>query len=149
MPPVASLKPDPDLAEAFAADLAETPPEAPEGDAQRISKRLTLVFPPDPAAFPEREEFEERFKQLSAIENLRGEGDDSFAQLAVRARSDRELLDRLLRIYGYYDGRRHPIGQRDRAGQRRSGKCSAQRKGALRYYAGHAVQLSAPLTWAS
>jgi translocation and assembly module TamA len=102
LPPVASLEPDPDLAEAFAADLAETPPAAPEGDALRVSKRLTLVFPPDPAAFPEREEFEERFKQLSAIENLKGEGDDSFAQLAVRARSDRELLNRLLRIYGYY-----------------------------------------------
>lgn len=102
LPAVASLEPDPDLAETFAADLEEPPPAAPEGDAQRISKRLTLVFPPDPAAFPEREEFEERFKQLSAIENLKGEGDDSFAQLAVRARSDRELLQRLLRIYGYY-----------------------------------------------
>lgn len=103
LPPVVSLEPDPDLAEAFAADMEEPPPTAPEGDALRISKRLTLVFPADPEAFPEREEFEERFKQLSAIENLKGEGDDSFAQLAVRARSDRDLLDRLLRIYGYYD----------------------------------------------
>lgn len=105
MPEIVTLEPDPDLAAVFAADLAEPPPPAaPEGDAQRISKRLTLVFPPDPAAFPEREEFEDRFLQLSAIENLEGEGDDSFAQLAVRARTDRELLNRLLRIYGYYGG---------------------------------------------
>jgi translocation and assembly module TamA len=104
LPEVVSLEPDPDLAETFAADIAETPEVLPEGDSQRISKRLTLVFPPDPAAFPERREFETRFTELSAIENLRGEGDDSFAQLAVRARTDRDLLDRLLRIYGYYDG---------------------------------------------
>lgn len=107
LPQMVELEPDPDLAEAFAADMADPPPAVFEGDAERISKRLTLIFPPDPAAFPERKTFEERFRQLSAIENLEGEGDDSFAQLAVRARSDRELLNRLLHIYGYYSGDVH------------------------------------------
>jgi translocation and assembly module TamA len=104
MPEIVTLEPDPDLAEVFAADMAEPPPVVPEGDAERISKRLTLVFPPDAAAFPERKEFEERFQRMSSIENLKGEGDDSFAQLAVRARADRELLGQMLRVYGYYGG---------------------------------------------
>lgn len=104
LPEMAELEPDPDLAEVFAADMVETPPPVFEGDSEHVSKHLTLVFPPELSAFPEREEFRKRFRQLSSIENLKGEGEDNFAQLAVRARADRELLNRLLRIYGYYSG---------------------------------------------
>lgn len=104
IPAVVALEPDPDLADAFAIDIVEQPPAEHERTEAHISRRLTLSFPSDPAVFPERRDFEDRFRQMSAIETLEGEGDDSFAQLAVRARSDRALLFRLLRVYGYYAG---------------------------------------------
>lgn len=102
LPALVSLEPDPDLATAFAG--IETLPElrAPQGDIQRISSRLSLAFPLDPAQFPEREEFQDRFKGLSTIESLGG-GDDEVGEIGVRARADRDLLVKLLRIYGYYD----------------------------------------------
>jgi translocation and assembly module TamA len=61
------------------------------------------VFPPDPAQFPVRAAFVDRFRALSAIEQLADNGEGNAAQLAARARADADLLRRLLRIYGYYD----------------------------------------------
>ncbi|MEJ6676140.1 MAG: BamA/TamA family outer membrane protein [Parasphingorhabdus sp.] len=46
--------------------------------------------------------FNTRFKILSVLEQYRG-GDANFAQIRRRAQSDVELVERLLRIEGYYD----------------------------------------------
>lgn len=103
LPALASLEPDPDIAALQAAFDAMPVPVAPKGDVTRVSSRLSLAFPVDPAQFPERDEFEKRFKGLSTIETLGGSAEE-VGQLGVRARADRELLGKLLRIYGYYDG---------------------------------------------
>ena len=103
VPELVSLEPDPDLAEALKAGQGEPLPERVEGDVQQISRRLALVFPADPAVMPMRGVFAERFAALSTIKRLAGEGDDNVAQLSARARTDDNLLRRLLRIYGYYD----------------------------------------------
>ena len=70
---------------------------------ERLSDEVALAFPATDQAFPVREEFIDRFEALSTIEQLSG-SDDNIAQLAARARSDQELLDEILRAYGYYDG---------------------------------------------
>ena len=76
LPAMASLEPDPDIA-AVQAALASLPSDpAPQGDVTRLSSRLTLAFPSDPQQFPEREEFEKRFKGLSTLESLGG-GEDT------------------------------------------------------------------------
>ncbi|MEL6878828.1 MAG: BamA/TamA family outer membrane protein, partial [Pseudomonadota bacterium] len=96
------LSPDPEveaLAEIDAPDLIELP----DLDPQRISDDLILAFPTDRENFPEGTTFVERFKALSTVEELET-GDDTIAQLAARARADQDLLERLLRNYGYYDG---------------------------------------------
>lgn len=53
---------------------------------------------------PDREAFERRFHDLSALQGLGAHDPDALAQLVVRASSDRKLLEQLLRVYGYYDG---------------------------------------------
>jgi translocation and assembly module TamA len=98
LPQLAPLTPEPDI------QFAE--PEAPlpqlrEGEEVRVSSELLLVFPSDAAQFPERDEFVRRFKQLSTIEEYDAEG--SAARLAAQARQDEDLLERMLRVYGYYD----------------------------------------------
>jgi translocation and assembly module TamA len=81
---------------------AEFQPLALEGSEERISDDLLLVFPSDRSLFPQRDEFLDRFEQLSTVEELDGD-DDNLGQLAARARADEALLGRLLRVYGYYD----------------------------------------------
>ena len=76
-------------------------PPIPEGSEERISDELVLVFPSENSLFPERDEFLDRFKALSTVEEF--EDDDNIARLAAQSRSDEELLQRLLRIYGYFD----------------------------------------------
>jgi translocation and assembly module TamA len=98
LPELAPLTPEPDVR------FAE--PERPlerlrDGEEVRISSELLLVFPSDATRFPERKEFVERFKQLSTIEEY--EDNDSAARLAAQARQDEDLLERMLRVYGYYD----------------------------------------------
>ena len=77
-------------------------PPIPEGSEEQISDELVLVFPADTSLFPVRDEFLERFRSLSAVEDM--EDDDSLARLAAQARADEELLQRMLRTYGYFDG---------------------------------------------
>ncbi len=96
------LTPDPEveaLAEIDAPDLIELP----ELEPQRISDDLILAFPSDRENFPEGTSFVSRFKALSTVEELESD-DETIAQLAARARADQDLLERLLRNYGYYDG---------------------------------------------
>ncbi|WP_394730919.1 autotransporter assembly complex family protein [Altererythrobacter sp. GH1-8] len=78
------------------------PPRATIGDIIQVDDRLLLGFPDDDDAFPEKTDFVERFKALSTIEAL-GSSGENIAQLAARARADAELLQQLLRAYGYYD----------------------------------------------
>lgn len=96
------LAPEPEveaLAEIDAPDLLELPELSP----RQISDELTLAFPSDRDGFPEGTQFVDRFEALSTVEQLESD-DDTVAQLAARARADQELLQRLLRNYGYYDG---------------------------------------------
>jgi translocation and assembly module TamA len=103
LPALAALTPDADIA-AVQAALASLPAEpAIKSDVSRISARLALAYPLDPAQFPERKDFEKRFKGLSTLETLGG-GEENVGQIGVRARADREMISKLLRIYGYYDG---------------------------------------------
>ena len=104
LPAMAALTPDPDLAQAFADQPAiPTAPSQADGAITKISPQLSLVFPADKVAFPERDAIEARFRELSNVVHLAGKSDDNLAQLAVRARADRDLLQKIMRTYGYYD----------------------------------------------
>jgi len=74
-----------------AVDLAEFP----------LTETVTLAFPADPAALPEREAITARFRQLSALAQLQREA-DTIPQIIARARADADLLDEILAAYGYY-----------------------------------------------
>ncbi len=101
LPDLAGLVPETDLASLPADPEAAVAP--PVGDVATINPRLSIVLPTDLDAFPDRIAFLERFRSLSSLVALGGK-EDNVSQAAVRARTDRELLARLLRIYGYYDG---------------------------------------------
>lgn len=99
------LEPDPELAAAFEEAQSDeiVDPLVPAGEEFVVNDMLTLVFPAGQDEFPEGTEFLERFRSLSSIVELDDE-DSTIAQLTARAAKDRELLNDLLRIYGYYDG---------------------------------------------
>ena len=102
-PALVSLPPDPDVAAELAAEAANPLPAAvPMGEEIKVGDHLTLVFPANLATFPERAAFIDRFRELSTLRRLDSDK-DSIAQTAARARADRDLIERLLRIYGYYD----------------------------------------------
>lgn len=99
LPQLAPLEPEEDIE---FADFDEFFPERVElGDEERLSDELVLVFPRERALFPHHDEFLDRFEGLSTIEDL--EDDGNAARLAAQARADEDLLNRLLRVYGYYD----------------------------------------------
>jgi len=83
------------------ATFEEHIPSLPSGSEEHISDELVLVFPSDRALFPERDEFVDRFEALSTIERL--DDDGNLARLRVQARNDEQLLQRMLRVYGYYN----------------------------------------------
>lgn len=100
LPAMVDLEPEQDV---VFAELDVPPiPSLPDAELVRVSDEIALAFPEDAALFPVRDEFVERFSQLSTVVQLGG-GDDNIAQLAARARQDQALLANLLRIYGYYD----------------------------------------------
>jgi len=98
LPQLAPLEPEEPIV--FASFEEQIPP-IPLGSEERISEELVLVFPSDTTLFPERDEFLDRFKSLSTIEQLDDEG--NLARLRVQARNDEALLQQMLRVYGYYD----------------------------------------------
>ncbi len=98
LPPIEPLEPEPDIE---FADFDLELPRVEMGAEERISDELVLVFPRERALFPQHDEFLDRFEALSTIEDL--DDDDNAARLAAQARADEDLLNRLLRIYGYYD----------------------------------------------
>ena len=119
LPKIDPLSPDPDIQ--LAQDQVEGAVEALPGalpgaggelaDApriadpaiERIGRQVELAFPNADAAFPERDDFAERFAGLSNLKRLSSDEGENIAQLARRARTDRELLLKMLRVYGYYD----------------------------------------------
>ncbi|QDH36271.1 BamA/TamA family outer membrane protein [Porphyrobacter sp. YT40] len=96
------LAPDPAL-EALASIDAPIMAESPELAETKIGSTLVLALPVAPDAFPERDEFIDRFRDLSTLRSLDNEG-ESVPQIAARARADEELLGDILRTYGYYSG---------------------------------------------
>lgn len=72
-------------------------------DTERVADNIVLGFPQTEPPFSDRGDFVERYAALSTIEELE-DSDANVAQLAARAREDEELLNNLLRVYGYYDG---------------------------------------------
>lgn len=116
LPPITPLTPDPDIGEA--AEQAKAAGQALASDADPgsgrgigqipganllpITPQLVLAFPPDEAVLPEREGVTQRFGALAALRKF-GNEEDNLAQLTRRARQDTELLQQVLRVYGYYD----------------------------------------------
>ncbi len=101
LPAVERIDPVADTVEFEAPELPDT--NLADGLVEeRLSDQLVLAFPADESAFPLREEFIDRYKALSTIEEY-GSEDANIAQLAARAKQDTELLDQILRNYGYYD----------------------------------------------
>jgi translocation and assembly module TamA len=103
LPPLLALEPDPDQVAALAAQANEPVVMRDSGAVLQVSPQLALVFPTDPASFVDRDGFTQRFAALSNTQRLSNASEDNAAQLAARARTDGDLLRRLLRIYGYYD----------------------------------------------
>lgn len=101
LPQLAPLEPEPGIE--FAAPEEDMGPAVMlAGDDVRISDELVLGFPADDALFPERQAFIDRFRDLSTIREL--DDDGNVGRLVAQANADQALLERLLRIYGYYDG---------------------------------------------
>jgi translocation and assembly module TamA len=98
LPQLAPLEPEEDIQ---FAEFEEDPRNVPMGVEERISDELVLVFPEERSLFPHHDDFLDRFKALSTIEEL--DDDDNAARLAAQARADEDLLNRMLRVYGYYD----------------------------------------------
>jgi translocation and assembly module TamA len=103
LPQLAPLEPDDSVDFADLEDAAVPTPALAEAEVVRVTDELVLAFPPEESAFPERNEFTERFSGLSTVAELDSD-EDNVAQLAARAKADQTLLDTLLRVYGYYDG---------------------------------------------
>lgn len=98
----ARLDPDPEV-ETLATISGPLLADLPELTETEVSSTLVLALPVAPDAFPERDEFIYRFKDLSTLRLLDGDA-DSAPQVAARARADEDLLGDILRTYGYYDG---------------------------------------------
>ncbi len=97
--PDAPIEPDP-----FAA-VEELPlPPTPQFDTVRIDSKLELAFPVELAKRLGNDDFIDRFKALRAAVRI-NETQGNIALRAAHIRADRELLENLLRAYGYYDAR--------------------------------------------
>jgi translocation and assembly module TamA len=96
------LPADPEL-EALASIDPPALAELPELAETRISNTLVLALPAAATAFPEKDEFVQRFRDLSTLREL-DDGEEAAPQVAARARADEELLGDILRTYGYYSG---------------------------------------------
>ncbi len=103
LPPLPELTPEPEVQY---ADLELTGPQLAFSEAvtERVGDELILGFPQRDPPFEASGEFVDRFAALSTINNLDNDS-DNLAQLAARAREDETLLENMLRVYGYYDGR--------------------------------------------
>ena len=98
LPQIAPLEPEDDIQ---FAEFEDVEPPVELGDEERISDELVLVFPREEALFPYHDDFLGRFEDLSTVEEL--DDDGNVARLAAQSRADEDLLNRMLRVYGYYD----------------------------------------------
>ena len=111
LPAVEPLSPEPDIQlaedtsekELVAAGIAPgaAVPRLVDARLDNLGRGVELGFPAGDETAG-RAEIAGRFAALSTLRRLRSD-DDNIAQLARRARSDRDLLLRTLRNYGYYD----------------------------------------------
>lgn len=103
LPPLPELTAEPEVQY---ADLELSGPELAFSEAvvEKIGDDLILGFPQREPPFEVSGDFVDRFAALSTIANL-DSSSDNLAQLAARAREDEELLENMLRVYGFYDGR--------------------------------------------
>jgi translocation and assembly module TamA len=103
LPPLPELAAEPEVQY---ADLELAGPELTFAEATtlEIGNDLVLGFPQQEPAFSDEGDFIDRFGDLSTIKNLDSDS-DNLAQLGARANEDEELLENILRVYGYYDGR--------------------------------------------
>lgn len=116
LPPIEPLTPDADIADlqqqareagaALDADDLAQPARIADAAIVRVGKRVILAFPPEAnpshPVMADRDAIVERFRGLSALGTL-ADGEDNLAQLTRRAKNDAELLQQILRVYGYYD----------------------------------------------
>lgn len=103
LPPLPELAAEPEVQY---ADLELDGPTLAFSEAvtAEISDDLVLGFPQKEPPFSDEGDFIDRFSALSTIKSLDTDS-DNLAQLAARAREDETLLENMLRVYGYYDGR--------------------------------------------
>ena len=84
-----------------AETLAEAAPDADYQPEDTLAERDYIIrFSGLPIGLSK--DFDERFEMLSALEKYKGD-EANFAQIKRRAETDRELVERLLQIEGYYD----------------------------------------------
>lgn len=75
--------------------------EIDDGD---VRYRVTVNFlPSEDLAELDQDGFRNRFQALSTLERL-SDDDANLAQVNRRARNDNDLIDTMLRVYGFYDG---------------------------------------------
>lgn len=75
--------------------------EIDDGD---VNYRVTVNFlPSEDLDQLDQDAFRNRFESLSTLERL-SDDDANLAQVNRRARDDNDLLDTMLRVYGFYDG---------------------------------------------
>ena len=108
-PDTIELPPLPELAAEPEVQYADLELEGPtlafsEAATTKISNDLILGFPQKEPPFSDEGDFIDRFAALSTIKSLDSDS-DNLAQLGARAKEDETLLENMLRVYGYYDGR--------------------------------------------
>lgn len=115
LPTIEPLSPDPDI------DLAEQTTDAAvdalpgqqdadapasvrlaDADVSRVGKQVELAFPTGKEAIAEKDQIVSRFAGLSSLKSF-DDDEDNLAQIVRRARTDRETLQQVMRVYGYYD----------------------------------------------
>ena len=103
LPPLPEIAAEPEVQY---ADLGLAGPELAFSEATtvKVGNDLVLAFPQKDPPFEAEGDFIERFSALSTIKDLDSDS-DNLAQLGARAQEDETLLENMLRVYGYYDGR--------------------------------------------
>ena len=106
IPEIEAIEPSEPIDDVQFADLGLPGPVVTFADAELVEVTDTLVlgFPQAEPPFTEQGDFVERFTALSTLREL-DDDTDNIGQLAARAREDEELLNNILQVYGFYDGR--------------------------------------------
>ncbi|MFN4134581.1 MAG: autotransporter assembly complex protein TamA [Novosphingobium sp.] len=115
LPDIEPLSPDPDIEAAQLAteSAVEALPGQEEADSARnvrlvdadivkVGRRVQLAFARGTEPVASRDDIVSRFAGLSSLKAYDGD-DDNLAQIVRRARTDRELLEEILRLVGYHD----------------------------------------------